>query len=46
VTPRQESLGHISELALILLSVFDSGEAELADNAERLGSAVEIGSAE
>ena len=29
VNPRQESLGHISELSLILLSVFDSGEREV-----------------
>lgn len=30
VNPRQESLGHISELPLLLLSVFDSGGPEVA----------------
>jgi hypothetical protein len=30
VDPQQESLGHISEFSLLLLSVFDSGGAEVA----------------
>ena len=30
VNPPQESLGHVSELSLILLSVFDSGRTEVA----------------
>ncbi len=31
VDPRRESLGHISELSQILLSVFDSGQTKVAD---------------
>ncbi len=38
VNPRQESLGHVSELPLILLSVFDSGGTEVAGNATGLRS--------
>jgi hypothetical protein len=30
VNPRQESLAHISDLPLILLSVFDSGQAKVS----------------
>ncbi|MGB5253003.1 MAG: sulfatase-like hydrolase/transferase [Sedimenticolaceae bacterium] len=33
VNPRRESLGHISELSQILLSVFDSGQSKVADAA-------------
>ena len=35
VDPRRESLGHISELGQILLSVFDSGQTQVADAASR-----------
>ena len=37
VNPRRESLGHISELSLLLLSVFDSGQTRVADAASRRG---------
>ena len=39
MNPRQMSLGHISELPLILLSVFDSGEADVAGKASDVDSA-------
>ena len=39
MNPRQVSLGHISELPLILLSVFDSGETEVAGKAADIDSA-------
>ena len=39
MNPRQVSLGHISELPLILLSVFDSGETEVAGKASDIDSA-------
>jgi hypothetical protein len=38
VDPRQESLGHISELSLLLLSVFDSGGTEVAGTASCVDS--------
>ena len=31
MNPRRKSLGHISKLPLILLSVFDSGEPQVDD---------------
>mgnify|MGYP001549819581 FL=1 len=37
VNPRRESLGHISELSRLLLSVFDSGQNQVADAASRDG---------
>ena len=38
VNPRQESLGHISELPRILLSVFDSGGTQVAGAASVVDS--------
>jgi len=38
VNPRQESLGHVSELSLVLLSVFDSGGTEVAGTASGVNS--------
>ena len=35
VDPRRESLGHVSDLTQIFLSVFDSGQTQVADAASR-----------